>query len=56
MDAVFLRTFEIVGDVHFQVFVLLGYRLDLDETAMRRGYDFLADFTMHVPAAGMSFD
>jgi hypothetical protein len=56
MDAVFLAAFEIVVDVEFQVFVLLGGRLNLNETVMRDGDDFLADFTMYVPAAGMSFD
>jgi hypothetical protein len=51
MDAVFRTIFEIVVDVKFHVFVLLGGRLDLDGR-----HDFLADFTMHVPAAHMSFD
>jgi hypothetical protein len=55
MDAVFLTTFEIVVDVEFQVFVLFGGGLDLNETVMRRWDDFLADFTMYVPAAVMSF-
>jgi hypothetical protein len=56
MDAVFLTIFEIVVDVKFHVFLLLGGRLDLDETVMRGRHDFFADFTMHVPAARMSFD
>jgi hypothetical protein len=55
MDAVFLTAFEIVVDVEFQVFVL-GGGLDLNETVMRGGDDFLAYFTMYVPAAGMSFE
>jgi hypothetical protein len=56
MDAGFLGTFEIVVDIHFQVFFLLGGRLDLDEAMMRGRHDFLADFTMNIPAASMSFD
>jgi hypothetical protein len=56
MGAVFLAAFKIIINVEFQVFVLLGGRLDLDVTVMRRGYNFLADFTMHLAAAGMSFE
>jgi hypothetical protein len=56
MDTVFLTAFEIVINVEFQVFLLLRGRLDLNETVMRRGDDFLTDFTMYVPATGMSFE
>jgi hypothetical protein len=55
LDAVFLTAFEIVVDVEFQVFLLLRGMLYLNETVMRGRHDFLADFTMYVPAAGMSF-
>jgi hypothetical protein len=55
MDAVFLTAFEIVINVEFQVFLLLTGELNLNETMMRRRHDFLADLTMDVPAAGMSF-
>jgi hypothetical protein len=56
MGTVFLAAFKIVINVEFQVFVLLGGGFDLDVAMMRRGYNFLADFTMHVTAAGMSFE
>jgi hypothetical protein len=56
MGTVFLAAFKIVINIEFQVFVLLGGRFDLDVTVMRRGYKFPADFTMHLPAAGMSFE
>jgi hypothetical protein len=56
MDAVFLAAFEIKINVHLQIFVLLRGGLGLDETMMRRRHNFLADFTMDVPAAGMSFE
>jgi hypothetical protein len=56
MDAVFLTAFEIVINVEFQIFLLLRGGFDLNETMMRRRHDFLADFTMDVPAAGMSFE
>jgi hypothetical protein len=56
MGTVFLGTFKIIINVEFQVFVLLGVGFHLDVTMMRRGYNFLADFTMHLPAAGMSFE
>ena len=53
---IFLAAFKIIINVEFQVFVLLGGGLDLDVTVMRRGYNFLTDFTMYLPAAGMSFE
>jgi hypothetical protein len=56
MDAVFLTAFEIVINVEFQVFLFLRGGFDLNETVMRCRYNFLADFTMHLPAAGMSFE
>jgi hypothetical protein len=56
MDAVFLAAFEIIINVHLQIFVLLRGGLDLDVTMMRRRYNFLADFTMDLPATGMSFE
>jgi hypothetical protein len=56
MDAVFLTAFEIVLNVEFHVFLLLRSGFHLNETMMRRRHDFLADFTMDVPAAGMSFE
>jgi hypothetical protein len=56
MDTVFLTAFEIVINVEFQIFLLLRDGFDLNETMMRRRDDFLADFTMHLPAAGMSFE
>jgi hypothetical protein len=56
MGTVFLAALEIVINVEFHVFVLLGGGFDLDVTMMRRGYNFLADFTMHLSAAGMSFE
>jgi hypothetical protein len=56
MGTVFLGTFKFVINVEFQVFVLLGGGFHLDVAVMRRGYNFLADFTMHLPAAGMSFE
>jgi hypothetical protein len=56
MGTVFLAAFKIVINVHVQVFVLLGGGFHLDVTVMRCGYNFLADFTMHLPAAGMSFE
>jgi hypothetical protein len=55
MGTVFLGTFKVVINVEFQIFVLLRGGFHLDETMMRRGYNFLADFTMHLSAAGMSF-
>jgi hypothetical protein len=55
MDAVFLAAFKIIINVHFQVFVLLGDWFHLDVAVMRRRHNFLADFTMHLPATGMSF-
>jgi hypothetical protein len=56
MGTVFLAAFKIIINVHVQVFVLLGGGFHLDETMMRRRHSFLADFTMDVPAAGMSFE
>jgi hypothetical protein len=56
MDAVFLTAFEIKINIHFQIFFLLGGRFHLDKTMMRCRYNFLADFTMDLPAAGMSFE
>jgi hypothetical protein len=56
MDAFFWTAFEIVINVQFQVFLLLRSRLDFNETMMRSRHDFLADFTMDVPAACMSFE
>jgi hypothetical protein len=56
IDTVFLAAFEIKINVHFQIFVLLRGRFHLDETMMRRRHNFLADFTMDVRAAGMSFE
>jgi hypothetical protein len=56
MGTVFLAAFKIVINVEFQVFVLLGGRFHLDVAMMRRGYNFLADFTVHVTTAGMSFE
>jgi hypothetical protein len=56
MGTVFLGAFKIVIDIHVQVFVLLGGGFHLDVTVMRGGYNFLADFTMHLPAADMSFE
>jgi hypothetical protein len=56
MGTVFLAAFKIIVNVEFQVFVLLGGGFDLDVTVMRRGHNFLADFTMHLPPAGMSFE
>jgi hypothetical protein len=41
MDAVFLTASEIVVDVEFHVFLLLGGRLDLKVIVVRRGHDFL---------------
>jgi hypothetical protein len=55
MGTVFLGAFEIIIDIHVQIFVLLGGGFYLDVAVMRRRYNFLADFTMHLPAAGMSF-
>jgi hypothetical protein len=55
MGTVFLGTFKVVINVEFQVFLLLRGGFDLDVAVMRRGYNFLADFTMHVTTAGMSF-
>jgi hypothetical protein len=56
MGTVFLGTFEIKINVHIQIFVLLRGGFGSDETMMRRRHNFLADFTMDVPAAGMSFE
>jgi hypothetical protein len=55
MDSVFLAAFKIVRNVHVQIFVL-GGGLHLVVTVMRRRHDFLADFTMDLPATGMSFE
>jgi hypothetical protein len=56
MGTVFLAAFKIIINVHVQIFVLLGGGFHLDVTVMRRGYNILADFTIHLPAAGMSFE
>jgi hypothetical protein len=56
MDDVFLTAFEIAINVEIQVFLLLMSWLDLNETMMRNMHDFLADFTMGVPATCMSFE
>jgi hypothetical protein len=56
MGTVFLRTFKIIINIHVQVFVLLRGGFHLDVAVMRRRYNFLADFTMDLPAAGMSFE
>jgi hypothetical protein len=56
VGTVFLAAFEIKINIHFQIFVLLRGRFHLDKTMMRRRYNFLADFTMDLPAAGMSFE
>jgi hypothetical protein len=55
MDTVFLTTFEIVINVEFQVFLLLRSGFHLNVSMMRNRYDFLADFTMDIPATGMAF-
>ena len=57
MDAVFLGTLKVKVDVGFQIFLLLlrsGFHLHV--ALMWRGDNFLADFTMDFPAAGMSFE
>jgi hypothetical protein len=57
MGTIFLTTFKIEIDVGFEVFLLLlRGRFDLDVALMRGSNNFLADFTMDVPAAGMSFE
>jgi hypothetical protein len=56
MRAVFLAAFKINVNVRIQIFLLLGGRFDLEETMMRCRYNFLADVTMDLPAAGMSFE
>jgi hypothetical protein len=56
IDSVFLTAFKVVINVEFQLFVLLRGGFNLDVAMMRRGYNFLADFTMHVTTAGMSFE
>jgi hypothetical protein len=56
MDTILLTAFKVITDVAFQIFLLLGGGFDLDETMMRCRYNFLADFTMDLPAAGMSFE
>jgi hypothetical protein len=56
MSTIFLAAFKIIINVHVQFFfVLLRGGLHLEETVMRDGDNFLADFTMHLPAAAMSF-
>jgi hypothetical protein len=56
MGAVLLAAFKVKIDVEFKIFVLLRGRFHLHETMMRCRYNFLANFTMDLPAAGMSFE
>ena len=56
MDAVFLGTLKIKVDVGFQIFLLLRSGFHLHVALMWRIDNFLADFTMDLSAAGMSFE
>jgi hypothetical protein len=56
MGSILLRTFEVEINIHLQIFLLLGGGFDLNVALMRGRYNFLADFTIDLPAAGMSFE
>jgi hypothetical protein len=54
MGPVFLAAFKVKVNVRLQIFLLLRSRFHLHVALMGSGDDFLADFTMDLPAAGMS--